>query len=53
MEHIFRSYYTKSDFITNYMVNMLDLTPSDTILEPSAGDGVFVDKLLELNTQLI
>lgn len=49
MEHIFRSYYTKSEYITNYMVSMLKLCKEDIILEPSAGDGVFIDKILEID----
>lgn len=49
MEHIFCSYYTKSDYITNYMVSMLKPCKEDIILEPSAGDGVFIDKILEID----
>lgn len=52
MEHVFRSYYTKSDCITNYMISMLDVNLDDVILEPSAGDGVFIDKLLEIDKHL-
>ena len=40
MEHIFRSYYTKSQEITDYMCKMLDFSASHKILEPSAGDGI-------------
>lgn len=50
MEHIFRSYYTKCEYITNYMVNMLKLCKEDIILEPSSGDGVFIEKILEIDT---
>lgn len=49
MEHIFRSYYTKSKYITNYMVSMLNVNKEDIILEPSAGDGAFIDKILEID----
>lgn len=49
MEHIFCSYYTKSEYITNYMVGMLKPNKEDIILEPSAGDGVFIDKILEID----
>lgn len=49
MDNVFRSFYTKSDYITGYMVNMLDLQEDDNVLEPSAGDGVFVDALLNVN----
>lgn len=44
---IYQAYYTKSDSILNYMVNMLNFRSQDTILEPCGGDGVFVDKILE------
>lgn len=52
MEHIYRSYYTKSDYITQYMVKMLNPTEQDNILEPCGGDGVFIDSLLEVNKNL-
>ena len=45
----YQAYYTKSDPITDYMVSMLNLQPSDTVFEPCGGDGVFVDKILALN----
>ena len=47
MEHVFCSYYTKSEHITNYMCEMLDLDEGHVVLEPSAGDGVFIDKIKE------
>lgn len=47
MDNIYCSYYTKSTSITNYMVNRLNVNSGDLILEPCAGDGVFIDKLLE------
>lgn len=43
----YQAYYTKSDPILNYMINMLHFHPQDSILEPCGGDGVFVDKILE------
>ncbi|MDM0979027.1 Eco57I restriction-modification methylase domain-containing protein (plasmid) [Clostridium perfringens] len=49
MDNVFRSFYTKSDYITSYMVSMLDLQEDDNILEPSAGDGVFIDALLDVS----
>lgn len=52
MEHIYRSYYTKSDYITQYMVKMLAPTEKDNILEPCGGDGAFIDSLLEINKNL-
>lgn len=48
----FQSFYTKSDPILNYMVGMLHLSSRQTVLEPCAGDGVFVDKLLDTNNNL-
>lgn len=44
---VYQSYYTKSEPILNYMIGMIDLHPTDSILEPCGGDGVFVDKILE------
>ena len=41
----YQAYYTKSDPILDYMVGMLGIQPSDSILEPCGGDGVFVDKI--------
>lgn len=49
-DRTFQAYYTKSDPITDYMVGMLNLQPSDTVFEPCGGDGVFVDKILALNS---
>lgn len=43
----YQSYYTKSEPILNYMATMLDIKSTDLIFEPCAGDGVFVDKILE------
>lgn len=43
---IYQAYYTKSTPILNYMVGMLDLEEGGRILEPCAGDGVFIDKML-------
>lgn len=42
----YQSYYTKSEPILDYMTNMLDLKPQDSIFEPCGGDGMFVDKIL-------
>jgi len=47
MGTIFQKYYTKSNEIVNYMINKLSLQPNSLVLEPCAGDGVFVDSLLE------
>lgn len=42
----FCSFYTESDPILTYMVKKLGIVPGDSILEPCAGDGIFIDKLL-------
>ena len=41
------AYYTNSDDITSYMVHKIDLNEGDYLLEPSAGEGIFIDKVLE------
>lgn len=51
MDKIYQSYYTNSDYITNYMISKLELTNFDTVLEPSVGEGVFVDKILKINNK--
>lgn len=45
-QKIFQAYYTKSEPIVNYMVNLLNLNGSETVFEPCAGDGVFLDPIL-------
>lgn len=52
MENVYRSFYTKNNNITKYMVSMINPTSEDKILEPCGGDGVFIDTMLELNTNL-
>lgn len=42
----FCSFYTESEPILTYMVNRLDIQNGDLILEPCAGNGVFVEKML-------
>ncbi|QXE01731.1 Eco57I restriction-modification methylase domain-containing protein [Terribacillus sp. DMT04] len=46
-KNLYSSYYTKSEFITDYMIEMLNLNETHSVLEPSAGDGVFIDALLK------
>ncbi len=43
----FCSYYTESDPILSYMVSRLDVQDGDLILEPCAGDGVFIEKIVD------
>lgn len=47
MKDPFCSFYTDSEDITNYMSSRLDMKDADVILEPSAGNGLFIDSLLE------
>lgn len=49
-DRTYQAYYTKFDPISDYMVGMLNLQPSDTVFEPCGGDGVFIDKILALNS---
>ncbi|TKJ32310.1 MAG: hypothetical protein CEE38_23420 [Planctomycetes bacterium B3_Pla] len=43
----FCAFYTNSDPILTYMVERLRIEAGDVILEPCAGDGVFIDKIIE------
>ncbi|QTU82557.1 Eco57I restriction-modification methylase domain-containing protein [Carnobacteriaceae bacterium zg-C25] len=52
MNKTLQTYYTNSDLITDYMVSKLELCDTDTILEPSVGEGVFVDKILQQKPKL-
>lgn len=47
MQDSFCSYYTNSEDITSYMITKLEISDSDLILEPSAGEGIFIDKILK------
>lgn len=49
----YQSYYTESKFITEYMVNKLNITEEDLVLEPSAGNGVFIDTILRKTQPII
>ena len=49
MKDLFCSYYTNSKEITSYMAAKLNVVDSDVILEPSAGEGTFIDEVLESN----
>lgn len=39
------SFYTESEPILTYMVNRLKIQDGDRILEPCAGDGIFINKI--------
>lgn len=49
MRDTYCSYYTNSKDITSYMVARLGIVDDDMILEPSAGEGIFIDEILETN----
>ncbi len=42
----YQAYYTKSDPLIAYMTRMLAVVDGMRVLEPCAGDGVFIDALL-------
>lgn len=47
MKDVYCSYYTESEDITSYMVSKMGISENDIILEPSAGEGTFIDELLK------
>jgi type I restriction-modification system DNA methylase subunit len=46
MGNLYQQYYTKSNEIVSYMIDKLNLESNSLVLEPCAGDGVFIDALL-------
>jgi 16S rRNA A1518/A1519 N6-dimethyltransferase RsmA/KsgA/DIM1 with predicted DNA glycosylase/AP lyase activity len=52
MGNIYQQYYTKSNEILTYMINKLSLKSNSSLLEPCAGDGVFIDAVLEKENKL-
>lgn len=46
MKDVYCSYYTESYDITSYMVSRMGISENDLILEPSAGEGTFIDEVL-------
>lgn len=46
MKDQFCSFYTDSEDITFYMSSQLKINDGDVILEPSAGEGIFIDEIL-------
>ena len=50
MKDEFCAYYTESDDITSYMAARLGIEENDVILEPSAGEGIFIDEILKQKT---
>lgn len=49
---IYQSFYTKSQIITDYMVKNIELKDDDILLEPSAGEGAFIDEILKIKPSL-
>lgn len=47
MKDNFCSYYTNSNEIISYMIKRIKISANDFILEPSAGEGVFIDEILK------
>lgn len=47
MKDQFCSFYTNSEDITYYMASRLGINDGDVILEPSAGEGIFIDEILQ------
>jgi adenine-specific DNA-methyltransferase len=45
----YQAFYTKSTAIVDYMVGKLSLKAKDRIFEPCAGDGVFIEEILDKN----
>lgn len=52
MNDSYRAYYTKNNNITAYMVNKIAPSPSDLVLEPCGGDGMFIDALLAVTPEI-
>ncbi|MDD6826639.1 MAG: N-6 DNA methylase [Oscillospiraceae bacterium] len=52
MKDLFCSYYTNSDDITSYMSRMISVDNNDVILEPSAGEGIFIDEILKYDKKV-
>jgi len=47
-DRTYQAFFTKSQPIVDYMVQMLSPQQGDRILEPCAGDGVFIEAILSL-----
>lgn len=47
MKDIYCSFYTESEDITSYMASKMGINEKDIILEPSAGQGIFIDEILK------
>ena len=47
MEKMYQQYYTKSNEIVSYMLEKLAIRENSIVLEPCAGDGIFIDALIQ------
>lgn len=45
----FCAFYTESDPILTYMVKKLGVENNDLVLEPCAGDGIFIEKIFDMH----
>ena len=52
MEEVYKSYYTKSNSIVNYMLQRLSVDEGMTVFEPCAGDGAFIDGLTNMGVDV-
>jgi phospholipid N-methyltransferase len=52
MNSIYQQYYTKSSEIVAYMIDKLSIKSNSIVLEPCAGDGVFLDALLNTRKEI-
>ena len=43
----FQAFYTNCDYISSYMVGLLECSSDMSVLEPCAGEGVFIDEVLK------
>lgn len=48
----FQAFYTNCDYITAYMIGLLRCNKGMSVLEPSAGEGAFIDGLRKTNNML-
>jgi len=42
---LYQAFYTNCEYINKYMIDSLNITEGEQILEPCAGDGVFIDSM--------
>jgi adenine-specific DNA-methyltransferase len=52
VKDVYRAFYTSDTRLVAYMVELLGLQDGDMCLEPSAGNGFFIDGLLETGKHL-